>query len=379
MNLALFFTFDMSIEQWRRQGLFDREKLLYEELLRRGSLSKVFWITYGSGDWSIADELRRSGRLNSDIEVLPMPAFFNFPSGKYIYSLLMPVIYKKVLRQADVFMTNQMSGSWAAVLAKKISRKPLIVRTGYTWSRLKQSQKTSVIKKWFICAVERLAYRNADLAVVTTPSQAEYVKSNYDISECKIFVAANYIDTDLFRPAQFAEKFSDKVLFVGRINEEKNLFNLTSAVAKAQLCLDIYGSGSVMGLSEHISKVGAKVLFKGVVENHRLPDIYNQYKYFVLPSYAESLPKSLLEAMACGLVCIGTNVTGINEVIIDGVNGYLAEDINSDSIFQAIQRAKEDSGNSLTDSAIETIRTGYSLEGVVKKYAEILGRLCDVR
>ena len=50
------------------------------------------------------------------------------------------------------------------------------------------------------------------------------------------------------------------------------------------------------------------VKFNGVVANDKLPDILNEYKYYILASNYEGMPKTLLEAMACGNLCIGTNV-----------------------------------------------------------------------
>jgi glycosyltransferase involved in cell wall biosynthesis len=95
----------------------------------------------------------------------------------------------------------------------------------------------------------------------------------------------------------------------------------------------------------------------------------------VLASLHESLPKSLLEAMACGLVCIGTDVTGINEVISDRLNGYLARGTDSISIFDAIEKAKNNPPGKISQSAVETIKNGYSLEYVADKYLRLLEKI----
>jgi glycosyltransferase involved in cell wall biosynthesis len=376
MKLALFFTFGVSLKQWLDKGLFDREKLLYEELLHKKILSKVLWFTYGCKDEKIAEQLKQGHRLHSDIQVIQMPAFFNFPGGKYFYSLLMPLMMKKFLKDADVLKTNQMSGSWSAVIARKIFKQPLIVRTGYTWSRLKSSQETSGFKNTFVRKAEAFAYKNADFAVVTTKSQAEFIQNRYSVAEKNIFVIPNYIDTNLFKPDGSAEKYTDRLIYVGRISNEKNLFNLVTAAAKANMQLGMYGSGSLMeDIRKYSQKVGVRVEFKGSVANNLLPQILNGYRFFVLPSLHESLPKSLLEAMACGLVCIGTDVTGINEIITDGVNGWLAKGTDPDSIFEAVERAKNNPGESISRSAVETIKNKFSLENIVKKYSQLLARL----
>ena len=64
MKFALFFTRGISLKTWIDTGLFDREKQLYEEHLRRGHLGKVYWLTYGADDAAVANELRAADRLH---------------------------------------------------------------------------------------------------------------------------------------------------------------------------------------------------------------------------------------------------------------------------------------------------------------------------
>src|SRR3972149_402807 len=79
------------------------------------------------------------------------------------------------------------------------------------------------------------------------------------------------------------------------------------------------------GPAPGISKAAAaSVRFMGSISNEELPPVLNRYRFFALPSVREGMPKALIEAMACGLVCIGTDVEGINEIIRDGENGFLA-------------------------------------------------------
>ena len=372
MKLILFFTYGVSVNQWVRQGLFDREKLLYEELLRKKSISKIFWLTYCSKDRHVAEELEKAGRLDSNIEVLPMPAFFNFPFGKFIYSILLPIIYKNKLKEADVLMTNQMSGSWSAVIAKKLYKKQLIIRTGYTLSLFLDKRHKAKFRAFVARVVERIAYKNADAAVVASRDDSDYICSNYKIHQQKVNIFGNYIDTDIFKPSN-CEKYTDRIVFIGRLTKQKNLFNLLEAVSKTPFYLDIYGQGELKNELEQKAKdLNLKADFKGVVPNCELPLILNHYKYYILPSFYEGMPKTLLEAMACGLICIGTNVTGINEVLVDGINGYLAKGTDPDDILHSIQKAAKNSDVSITNSAVETIKIGYSLNSIVNKYINLL-------
>jgi len=118
----------------------------------------------------------------------------------------------------------------------------------------------------------------------------------------------------------------------------------------------------------------ARVNFMGVVPNAELPSVLSRYRYYVLPSRYEGMPKTLLEAMACGLVCIGTNVDGINEVIEDDVTGFLARGTDSPEILEAIMRAVNSDDKSISERATQRILRDFSLEAFVEKELQIMER-----
>ena len=93
----------------------------------------------------------------------------------------------------------------------------------------------------------------------------------------------------------------DRIVYVGRLSKEKNLFNLLSALSTTGYQLDLYGDGELKdSLQSRAQKLGIDAQFKGVVSNSKLPLILNRYNYFILPSISEGMPKALIEAMACG-------------------------------------------------------------------------------
>jgi glycosyltransferase involved in cell wall biosynthesis len=88
--------------------------------------------------------------------------------------------------------------------------------------------------------------------------------------------------------------------------------------------LVIIGEGSLKAeLKALAEKEKVKVEFRGNVPQALLPEELNKSEIFVLPSLYEGNPKVLIEAMACGLVCVGTNVSGIRELITNDLNGIL--------------------------------------------------------
>lgn len=370
MVLSLFFTRGISLETWVNKGLFDREKLLYEEHLKHSTFKKIYWFTYGSNDKKISEQLRLVGKLDENIEIFEMPQFFNIPMiGNLLYSFVIPFYYRDIIKKSHILKSNQMDGSWSALISKNLYNIPFINRTGYTLSIFTKKQNVSKLKQFLIENIENIIYCNTDLNVVASYQDKEYLMQKY--SNNNINVIPNYIDTDLFKPLNIQK--NNRIVFVGRLNVQKNLFNLIKAISRTNLELDIYGEGELKEeLIELTIKTNANVNFKGLVDNKELPYILNQYKYYILPSYYEGMPKTLLEAMACGCICIGTDVTGINEVIKNKVNGILIKGTTFENILETINMIISMDCKFLTRNGIKNIINNFSLESVVNKEKKLI-------
>jgi len=142
-TLGVFFTRGVSLRNWVTAGLFDREVLIYHAHLASGFFSRIYWITYGVDDTSVASELHTEGRLSKDIEVVPCPQWFRFAgrASSTLYSILMPIFVGRMAMRCNVLKTNQMDGSLPALVCAWIWRRPLYIRTGFTLSRI--VEKTS--------------------------------------------------------------------------------------------------------------------------------------------------------------------------------------------------------------------------------------------
>ena len=74
-----------------------------------------------------------------------------------------------------------------------------------------------------------------------------------------------------------------------------------------------------------------------MVANAELLRRHHDHTIYVLCSVREGMPKSLIEAMASGLICVGTKVSGIMELIEDGRTGYLIDGFDADAIEQRLR------------------------------------------
>lgn len=366
-NMALFFTRGVSLQTWLDSGLLYREKNIYEEHLKKNNYDKIYWLTYGTNDKRLSELLKDKGQLDKNIEVLEMPKKYNSKVGMFIYSIKMVSVYKKELRECQIKKSNQMDGAWSAYYAKKKTGGIFSLRTGYTLSSFTDNMDNmKKIKKKVIHIIERYLYKRADIAFVSSQHDKKYIVDNYRIDADKIDILRNYIDTNTFYNKNMEGK--EEFVFVGRLNEQKNLFNTVKAVNNVGMKLNIYGDGELKDdLEMFIKKNNFNCELKGYIPNSNLPIVLNEYKYFVLASHIEGMPKSLLEAMACGRICVGTDVDGINELIIHDDTGVLARDTNEESITDALQIAiNSNKQRELAFNAEQLIRKSFSLSGIVE-------------
>ena len=133
-------------------------------------------------------------------------------------------------------------------------------------------------------------------------------------------------------------------LFLGIITKQKGIYDLVKVIGlnKEQLCgkfkLIIAGCGNVNMLNEMIDQfdIHDLVEYKGWVSGNEKDQLIKNADVFILPSYFEGLPISILEAMSFGKPIISTRVGGIPEVVETGVNGILVDAGNFNEIFAAL-------------------------------------------
>lgn len=136
--------------------------------------------------------------------------------------------------------------------------------------------------------------------------------------------------------------------YLGRITEAKGMKELLAACIKLQSTGILYKlriAGSQDKNESFIEafekNLGNNFEYVGVVSGKAKIDFLHSIDVFVLPSYFEGLPLSLLESMSYGAVPVVTPVGSIPEVVKDGVNGLLIKEHDVDSIVNAIIRLHE--------------------------------------
>jgi glycosyltransferase involved in cell wall biosynthesis len=376
--LGLFFTRGVSLLQWVDSGLFDREVLIYLRHLKNRQFDEIVWFTYGAYDVEVALRLQSQGRLPQQIRVVPMPSrFLKFRRGaSLIYTFLMPFFQRSELTRCDVFKTNQMDGALAAVLASRLFKRPLYVRTGYTLSMfVGRVYSYNPFRRVFAWATEKIAFRFCGAASVSSQHDREYVLNRYAFTNEPPHIIGNYVDISRFSPLSNIER-KVRVVFVGRLTAQKNLKAAIRAVTSVGIGLDIIGDGPERKkLQTFAGALGGDIRWLGLLSNNELPEVLASYRFFLLPSFWEGMPKVLLEAMAVGVICIGNNAPGIREVIEDGVTGYLSVGPEDGKLAKALQRAIAGDHASVESRARDFVCKNFSLDAVVARERFIFDNL----
>ena len=216
-----------------------------------------------------------------------------------------------------------------------------------------------------------------------------------DIPTHKIHNIPNSVDTSLFHPVKTVKKIEIRknlglpekdllVVYTGRLVAYKGLFTLLNSweqICKEQtnVALLLVGGGSLDiyncedELKDYVQRKNLQdcVYFMGEVQN--VSTYLQAADIFVFPTEKEAFGISLIEAMACGLPVISTDVGGLKDIIIDEWNGLKIQPGESRQLYHSIKALLGTSSltQKLARNALETIRKSYSIETVLQKYIEL--------
>ena len=84
-----------------------------------------------------------------------------------------------------------------------------------------------------------------------------------------------------------------------------------------------------------------KVQFTGYINQEELPRYYNEADVYISPSHVDGSSVSLMEAMACGLPCLVSDIPANKEWVTEGENGWLFPDGDADALAEVILRVAE--------------------------------------
>lgn len=363
MRILVIFTFDYSLKSWKDAGYLDRELYFYNKLAINYGISFTF-LTYGNND----DFKYLSG--NKNIEVIPVYSlvkFSRFKFVRYIKSFYLPFLLNHKFKEYDLIKQNQLLGSWVAIILKIISKKKLLIRTGYDMYKFSIEAKKSTFKKMLYYTLTYFSLRLSDLYTVTSYSDFKFLN---DVFKCNsiIQIRKNWVHIP---DSKVLNKYKNKVICVGRLEPQKNYELLIKNLSNSSIVVDIYGNGSMekdLRLLAEIKKV--KVNFLGLADNNFIVNEYQKYEIFVSSSDYEGNSKVILEAMASGCIVVAKNIPNNRDIIQNMKNGILLNN------FSEIESTLSDIFNNKTKydeiskNAVKEITEKNSIAVISDQYFE---------
>jgi glycosyltransferase involved in cell wall biosynthesis len=249
-------------------------------------------------------------------------------------------------------------------------------------------KKSSAIKQWMIRMV--LAASNRVIAL------SDYWKDFLStiVIRDKISVVPNGVVLAEFRIEKDRRcelgipSGSIVTIFIGPIGKRKGAFDVLDAIPKVipiveNIIFLFCGTGELTGEMEAFKELIKEERFHKYVRyvehitGQQLRDMYLASDIFVLPSYAENLPNSMLEAMAAGLPVVVSDVGAIPEIVTDGTNGFMIRAGDVKAIAEKIVSLATDRElrNSMSKRNLELIKEKYDMPIIAAKIDNIYREL----
>lgn len=226
----------------------------------------------------------------------------------------------------------------------------------------------------------RFIFENASRVIVLSNGWREWARTVFP--NAKVVAVYNPVVLPVCTPFSRREQLT--LLFLGRIGERKGAFDLIDAVAQLKcrfpsIRLLMGGDGDVEAARKRADDLGvcSNVELLGWVSGADKQALLESATVYVLPSYNEGLPMSVLEAMAAGLPVVSTPVGGIPEALHDGVEGFLIQPGNTNALADRLERLLDDAAlrQRMGEAARQKVESTFSVESIVPMIEAVYAEL----
>ncbi len=363
MHVVIFLTYGNSLKDWDSAGILEREVKIYKELSKLYNFKFTF-ITFGDeSDYKYKDTLK-------NIEIIPIYSKFknyNNKILKFLYSFIIANRLSNFVTQVNLIKTNQLMGSWMAIVLKIKLKSALLIRTGYDHLYFAIKNNKSYLKRILIYLLTQVAILYSTKYSVTSKADEKFICKYFYFTKNKIIIRPNWVEiSDSIEPIN--KRYDDRIISVGRLEHQKNFSYLINELKDTEINLDIIGEGSQYNELKTLSyNLGVKLSLLNKISNEELLSKISKYKIFSLSSHFEGSPKVLLEAMSKGCVPVVSDISHHKEIINNNLNGLVLE-LSENNFKENILKLLTDEKklNLLSSNAINTIKETYSFESYVK-------------
>jgi glycosyltransferase involved in cell wall biosynthesis len=265
------------------------------------------------------------------------------------------------------------------LVARLAGRKTIFHLHGGGFARFATQESGPLMRHWIRHTLEA-----SSIVITLSEGWARFVHGVAPAA--KVAVVPNAVP--LPAPGDAAREEAGRVLFLGRLEAAKGVFDLLAAGAR--LAGDVPDLRLVFGGEGDAAQLARRARELGIAERVELPGWMGprerdaelaRASVFCLPSHAEGLPMALLEAMAAGKAVVATSVGGVPEILRDGDNGLLVAPHAPEALAGALGRALDEPAlrARLARQARATIEQHYSTEVVCGHLSVLYRELAEAQ
>ena len=247
------------------------------------------------------------------------PCYFTICGNSFAPGLILEILKRKRAVEIIHAHSHLFFSTNICALAKIVHSAPLVITNHGLISASAPAWLNTIYKNTFSLAT----FQIADHIICYTNIEKENIEK-MGIDPKKISVIHNGVDTTLFKP-RASKKTADQkqILWVGRFVTGKGVeylidafFHVQNKSPNTQLILVGIGPEKT-AIEDRIKKLHlqSSVTFIDYLDNEELPGVYKNSDVFVLPSLMEGVPRTILEAMACGVPVVTTNLSHLVDII----------------------------------------------------------------
>jgi len=270
----------------------------------------------------------------------PNTQFKNLLNPRILLSDFLSIFKSFLYIKPDIVVCFYVMHAYPLVILKKIF--------GFSLYSYAIGDDIHVGKNILYKITRKLIYINSDMVFAVAEDLKKKIQNVHD---CNVIVIPFGTDSNLFKPLQeklaLRQKWGvnpkDFVIFTAsrlvRGKGVKLLVKSLTTIKNDTIKLMIAGVGEELNSLKSLAmqlNVHQRTSFLGWRTKLELLELFNIADLFILPTYSEGLPRVLLEAMACGCICIATEVGDISNVIVDGYSGFLIPPGNLEKLTEKI-------------------------------------------
>ncbi len=275
------------------------------------------------------DNVEKIEELGARFVEIPMNKNGVNPVHDIKYLLALKKLFKKEKPDVTLGYTSKpvIYGSIAARLAKVPHIAAMVTGAGYAFTA--KSVKAKAIKFIMSC-LYKTAFLCAKIVIFQNGDDKEqFIKEKLVKGSKTVVVNGSGVNTEKFAVSPFPERTTffmlSRVMYSKGIREYLKACEIVKEKHPEVRCMLL---GACEGIQDSLSPEELKTYIdRGVIEHFgetdTVADYYKQCSVYVLPSYREGTPRTVLEAMAMGRPIITTNAPGCRETVIDGKTGFL--------------------------------------------------------